>query len=148
MGKRRRFSEREVIETLIRQGVEVRCYRTKSRITLVTVGLLEREHLTELALGGADGPSNCAYSLKSAHAEVTNGSAATSAGSSKQRIAKTKRLVKSVALHAAIMSGEAERPVSRMRGRDFPKRQRSFGKSAGFRKLPPDYYTSIKRNEP
>lgn len=89
---RRRFSEREVIATLIHQGVEVRCYRTKEPITLESVKRLEREHVHEVGLGGADEPENCRYSLSEAHAIVTNGTKATSAGSSKHKVAKDRRL--------------------------------------------------------
>lgn len=85
---RKRFSEREVIATLIHQGTEVRCYRTAERVTLANLDQVEREHLTEIAIGGADTPANCAYSLRQAHAVVTNGTKATTAGSSKNRIAK------------------------------------------------------------
>lgn len=89
---RRRFSERDVIATLIHQGIAVTCYRTKQMIDLESVKRLEREHLTEVALGGADEPGNCRYSLKEAHAIVTNGTKATTAGSSKHKVAKDRRL--------------------------------------------------------
>lgn len=89
---RRRFSEREVIATLIHQGIAVTCYRTKQMIDLESVKRLEREHLNEVALGGADAPDNCRYSLKEAHAVVTNGTKATTAGSSKHKVAKDRRL--------------------------------------------------------
>lgn len=87
---RHRFTERQVIEALIRTGHEIRCYRTKSVITLETVGRLEREHVTPLKLGGADDPTNAAYSLKEAHAIQTNGTPATSAGSDQNMIAKAR----------------------------------------------------------
>lgn len=90
---RKRFTERQVIETLIRTGHEIRCYRTKTVITLETVGLLEREHPTPLALGGVDGPANAAYSLSEAHSVQTNGTPATSYGSDKHAIAKVRRLL-------------------------------------------------------
>ena len=64
---RKRFTEREVIEALIRTGHEIRCFRTKEIITLETVKRLEREHPTPLKLGGADDPTNAAYSLSEAH---------------------------------------------------------------------------------
>lgn len=89
---RRRFTERQVIAALIHQGVPVVCYRTGERITLENVMRLEREHLHDLALGGSDTPDNCRYSLKEAHAIATNGTKATTAGSSKHRIAKAKRM--------------------------------------------------------
>lgn len=64
---RKRFTERQVIEALIRTGHEIRCYRTKEVITLETVKRLEREHVTPLKFGGADDPTNAAYSLGDAH---------------------------------------------------------------------------------
>lgn len=87
---RRRFTERQVIATLIHQGVEIRCHRTGELITLDNVNQLEREHLHEVGLGGPDEPGNCRYSLKAAHKVVTHGTPATWAGSSRHRIAKTK----------------------------------------------------------
>lgn len=89
---RKRFSERQVIEALIRTGHRIYCFRSKEPITLETVGLLEREHVTPLALGGADDPSNAAYSLKAAHKVQTNGTKATSYGSDRHAIAKVRRL--------------------------------------------------------
>lgn len=111
---RKRFSERQVIEALIRTGHRIYCFRSKELITLETVGLLEREHVTPLALGGADDPSNAAYSLKAAHKVQTNGTKATSYGSDKHAIAKTKRIIKRRAsiekthgFLAALAAGEA-----------------------------------------
>lgn len=87
---RRRFSEKDVIRTLLHQGVEIRDYRTGEPITLQNVDRIEREHLHEIALGGPDDPANCRYSLSESHGIVTNGTPATTAGSSKNRIAKAR----------------------------------------------------------
>lgn len=87
---RRRFSEREVISVLLHQGIKITCFRTGEEFTLANVDQVEREHLHEHALGGPDIPANCRYSLKAAHSIITNGTPATSAGSSKHRIAKTR----------------------------------------------------------
>lgn len=96
---RKRFTEREVIETLAWQGVFVTCFRCKKPFyeqqgdgCLYRVLDPEREHLLEIALDGADKPFNCRYSCSGCHAIITNGTKATSAGSSKQRIAKVRRL--------------------------------------------------------
>lgn len=97
---RKRFTERQVIAALIHQGVPVVCYRTGEKITLENVMRLEREHLVELGLVAKedrpkyDTPEYCRYSLKEAHAIVTNGNGATTAGSSKHKIAKAVRLEK------------------------------------------------------
>lgn len=105
--RRKRFSERDVIATLINQGMVVRCFRcvepfitvAYSDLGLATelwnrhhVSNIEREHVHEIALGGKDEPENCRYSCRWSHSQITNGTKATSAGSSKQRIAKVKRL--------------------------------------------------------
>ncbi len=100
---RKRFSEREVIETLAWQGVFVCCHRCgkpffqplnpgPQNIGMAHLLKPEREHLHEYNLGGADKPYNCRYSCSECHSKITNGTKATSAGSSKQRIAKVKRL--------------------------------------------------------
>lgn len=85
---RRRFTEALVIETLYLRGVEVTCFRCGQ--PLRPTQKIEREHIVEIALGGADEPSNCAYSHKDCHHVVTNGSPSTTAGSSKNRIAKSR----------------------------------------------------------
>ena len=89
---RRQFGQKDTIRTLLHQGVEIRCFRTKEPVTLDNVHLVEKEHLHERELGGPDEPGNCRFSLKAAHKIVTNGTKATSAGSSKHRIAKAKRI--------------------------------------------------------
>jgi hypothetical protein len=91
------FSERKVIETLIRRGAVIPCYRCRAAFTLEDVPFIEREHLVEIALGGDNTPENAAYShgqrsAQRCHGIVTNGNGATSAGSSKHRIAKTNRI--------------------------------------------------------
>lgn len=113
---RRRFKEREVIEALIRTGHEIRCYRTKSIITLETVNQLEREHPIPRALGGKDDPTNAAYSLSEAHKKQTNGTKATSYGSDKHAIAKTKRLQKPKKPPGTFPKGR------KMQSRPWPKR--------------------------
>src|SRR5262245_54724905 len=85
---RKRFTERQALECAIQQGAVIPCYRCKTPFTVETVRTAEREHIHEIALGGADTVANCAYSCKACHALVTNGTGATSAGSSKNRAAK------------------------------------------------------------
>lgn len=94
MTTRRRFSEREVIETLIRQGAIITCYRCKLSFFPVDcrTGEVQREHLLEVAIGGGETPTNCVYSHKACHAVITDGTPATTAGSSKQRIAKVRAI--------------------------------------------------------
>lgn len=113
---RRRFTEKEVLETLIHQGVEIRDFRSGEPITLENVAEIEREHLHEIALGGPDDPANCRYSLSKNHHIVTNGTPATTAGSSKNRIAKAtqparieKFQVKKIPLDADLVSEPAGR---------------------------------------
>jgi hypothetical protein len=85
---RRRFTEREVLESLIRQGAVIPCKRCRIAFTLEDIPNIEREHIHEVALGGPDIPGNCAYSHGACHSTVTNGTPATTAGSSRNRIAK------------------------------------------------------------
>jgi len=87
---RKRFTESQVIETLWYSGIRVPCSRCHE--LLGPLHKIEREHILEMALGGEDEPSNCTYSHKACHAVITNGTKATTAGSSKQRIAKVARL--------------------------------------------------------
>lgn len=88
MTTRRRFTERQVLECLVRQGAVIPCLRCKAPFTVETARKAEREHLHEIKLGGADTIDNCAYSHGDCHAIETNGNGATTAGSSKHRIAK------------------------------------------------------------
>lgn len=85
---RRRFTEREILECLIQQGAIIPCYRCRIALTVADAKAAEREHIHEVALDGADTVENCAYSHGPCHAAVTNGLPATTAGSSKNRIAK------------------------------------------------------------
>ncbi len=109
---RKRFNEREVIETLAWQGVVIPCFRCKEPLCYIGTYRLtgdepvmiwpkgdgiQREHLHELGLARdevhrrqLDVPGNCRFSHESCHAVITNGTPATSAGSSKHRIAKTR----------------------------------------------------------
>jgi hypothetical protein len=88
MIKRRRFTEREVLECLVRQGAIIPCKRCRIAFTVEAARTAEREHLVEIGLGGSDTVENCAYSHGDCHAVQTNGLPATTAGSSKNRIAK------------------------------------------------------------
>lgn len=127
--KRKRFSEREVIETLAWQGILVTCFRCRAPFytPAPTGGMfnlsdkIEREHIHEVALGGPDIPKNCRYSCGPCHDKVTNGTKATSAGSSKQRIAKVKRLQN---------PKPSKRPMKstgrKILSRPFPKRPRAI----------------------
>lgn len=91
----------DIIESLLHQGVRIECFRTKARVTLANFRDLEREHLCELGLyktpeekAAHDTPEYWRWSFSEAHARITNGSKATSAGSSKHRVAKAKRMEK------------------------------------------------------
>lgn len=89
---RRRFTEWEVIATLIEQGIVILCFRCKLPLPLPTKkNVVQREHIHEIELGGPDIPANCRFSHYDCHSIVTNGTKATSAGSSKHRIAKARR---------------------------------------------------------
>lgn len=127
---RKRFSEREVIETLAWQGIVVPCFRCKKPLYEVMLMLgeetmvsswdnePEREHLHEIKFGGPDEPGNCRYSHRVCHAIATNGTKATSAGSSKQRIAKVKRL-----RHPRKSKHPMKSSGRKITSRPFPKRK-------------------------
>lgn len=92
MSKRKRLTERQTLAVAIQQGAIIPCYRCRLAFDADTIKTAEREHVHELELGGSDEIENMRYSHKACHAAITNGSGATTAGSSKQRIAKVKRL--------------------------------------------------------
>lgn len=128
---RKRFSEREVLETLAWQGIIATCFRCgkpfftpSTTENLWHVLPMEREHLHEYKLGGDDKPYNCRYSCKECHAKITNGTKATTAGSSKHRIAKTKR----------IAAGGRKRKGPPIKSRGFSKLKQKFPKGRSFQK--------------
>ena len=94
MTSRRQLREQEVLEELIvYQHVTIPCFRCAIAFTEedVRTGNIENEHIHEHALDGPDDPPNRRFSHKvPCHAIVSNGTPATTAGSSKQRIAKTR----------------------------------------------------------
>ncbi len=131
---RKRYSERQVLETLAWQGIFVCCYRCGEPFWIEAgEGCLyrqldpEREHLHEVALDGPDIPANCRYSCSNCHNLITNGTKATSAGSSKQRIAKVKRL----------QNPEASKRPMKSSGRKMPSRpfQKRSKAQAAFERL-------------
>lgn len=87
MTERRRWTLKDRLEILVRQA-----YCPKCGGKLGELKGLEWHHQHELALGGADEPENVVALHKDCHAIVTNGPGATSAGSSKHKIAKARRL--------------------------------------------------------
>jgi 5-methylcytosine-specific restriction endonuclease McrA len=106
---------------LLKQGAKVACPRCDEPMMLGHV--IEREHFHELALGGTDEPENCFYSHQHCHALVTNGSPATSAGSSKHKIAKAKRIAKK-------QRGE-QKLKRKIPSRPFPKRKQAVDEKHG-----------------
>lgn len=93
--RRRAPTPKQVLAALIHQGVKITCYRTGAPITLENLHRVQREHLVELGLFATDAekadrdtPEYWRFSLDDAHGIVTNGSPSTTAGSSKNRIAK------------------------------------------------------------
>lgn len=90
--RRRQFREMEVLATLLMQGAVLPCKRCTVVFSIDDVkgGNVQKEHLHEVALGGEDEPHNCAFSHTDCHKVITGGVPATTAGSSANRIAKTK----------------------------------------------------------
>lgn len=85
---RRRFTEREVLECLIRQGGIIPCRICRVAMKVEDAKSAEREHIHEVGLDGPDTVENCAYSHGECHKGVTHGNGATFAGSSRHRISK------------------------------------------------------------
>ena len=108
------FSERKVIETLLMRHAIIVCYRCHQLFS--EDDEFEREHILEIALGGENTPGNCAYSHKKCHAKITNGTKATTAGSSKHRFAHTRRL------------RNPKKPKGNIRSRGFGKRANPWGR--------------------
>ena len=145
--RRKRFSEREVIETLWHQGVILWCYRCRGPIhpqeitdesgVVRRIFDVQREHIHEVALDGPDIPANCRYSHTDCHKIATDGTRATTAGSSKHRIAKTKphRTEKFVVEKrpmsdalAAVIAADAPRsrwPKRKIPSRKFKKKEKT-----------------------
>lgn len=90
MTPRRKLSLREQLAIMVRQA---RC-ACGCNDKLGLLSETEFHHLHELALGGADAPDNIVAVKSACHNRITNGTKATSAGSSKHVIAKSKRLAR------------------------------------------------------
>ena len=102
--------DQQVLASLIAQGAIIPCFRC--RFALKDTDKIEKEHLHELALGGPDEWGNWRWSHKHCHAIATFGTKATTAGSSKHRIAKAAR----------IAAGGKTRQGRKIPSRPFPKR--------------------------
>jgi hypothetical protein len=114
--KRKRFTESEVLKTLLLQGAVIPCgiCRKAFFVPDVVEGNIHRDHDLALALEGSDKPENCRYVHASpCHSTKTNGSPATSYGSDKHIIAKGKRI-----------RGETKkRPKRKIPSRPFPRKE-------------------------
>lgn len=83
-----KLTHREWVGILLAQGSTILCYRCKEPI--LHAEDCEREHIVEKELGGTDEAKYARISHVGCHAQVTHGTPATWAGSSRHRIAKTK----------------------------------------------------------
>ena len=90
MTTRSRFTERQVIYTLLLQGAVIPCGICRVAIKLGED--VERDHCVPLALDGADTPENSRFAHATCHARKTRGSGATTCGSDIGEISKTRRL--------------------------------------------------------
>ena len=123
---RKRFTEREVLRTLVLQGAKIPCGCSLMPDPFPKCGLfltlddlktpkgVQRDHTTPLALGGPDTPENCGYWRQPCHDCKTDGgkSKATTYGSDRHAIDKTKRL------RGETCAG----PKQKIRSRGFPKK--------------------------
>lgn len=119
---RRRFTERQTLECAIRQGAVIPCFRCKVPFTVETIRDAQREHIHEVALDGPDTVEACRFSHKECHDRVTNGTPATTAGSSQNRLAKTRGTrAEKFAVHKAPLDQPRDkgRPKYRSRVRDI-----------------------------
>lgn len=133
---RRRFTERQTLECAILQGAVIPCFRCKALFTVETIRSAEREHIHEVVLGGPDTVEACAYSHGDCHSVVTNGTPATSAGSSKHKAAKIRpgRTEKFVVNKPPTGTARQERPTKPWASRKIPARANPWPPK-GLRKL-------------
>ncbi len=135
--KRRKFSETDVLRTVqfllwrVSDELNLVCFRCQGPLFLqlrsaesnlvaaIAEDKIEREHYIELSLGGEDEPRNCVYSHATCHNRITNGTKATTAGSSKHKIAKVNR----------ITGKTKNKPKAKIKSRPFPKRIKKDGRS-------------------
>lgn len=110
---RRTPSQSQIIETILLQGGTVPCFRCGVPFTLEDARdkkkRIQREHLHEFELDGPDDPSNWRFSHYDCHDRVTNGAGATTAGSSKHRIAKAERIQREGKVMAMNLTTEEKR---------------------------------------
>jgi hypothetical protein len=91
MSRRKHFSQSQLLDVLIGQGVMIPCGCGCGGI--ITKGSEAiREHLWQLGLGGPDTVKNCQFWLKECSHRKSHGTAATTAGSDTHARAKAKRM--------------------------------------------------------
>lgn len=84
---------------------------------------VEWNHVLAHALGGSDGPENIEAVHKACHAVISDGTKATTAGSTKQIVAKSKRILRK----RAEAAGESKRKArAKIPSRGFPKPPEGF----------------------
>ena len=133
---RRRLTERQVIFVLIEQGVTIPCHQC--RVAFRDGDEIEREHLHALALGGTDTLDNMRFSHKDCHKTETNGTKATTAGSTKHVVAKVKRIAKKNEGRAAPNSLRVTPSTEPPRAREGGSPKRKI-QNRGFPESPPRY---------
>lgn len=132
-----------MIRTCIRQGGVIPCFRCREpfdEFDCSKPGWIEREDVLEVSLGGAQTVENSAYShgqrhpTKPCHGVVTNGTKATTAGSSKHRIYKTKRLERERAGEPKRARDKYKKPIQSRNEFQNPNRPKQKLRSQGFQK--------------
>lgn len=84
---------------------------------------IQWDHVLAYALKGSDGPENIRAVLEDCHTQITNGTKATTAGSTKNVVAKSKRIQKKNEGRAGASSAESPSEPPKARAGGSPKRK-------------------------
>lgn len=118
MSKRKAFTLKQLVE-IYRRYCAAQCAKC---FVMSPVGKMEMDHIHPVGLGGTNEPENIQFLCPNCHDLKTNGTKATSYGSDKHEIAKTKRIVKRLAK----LKKEREEEQKNKRAKQTPKSSRKI----------------------
>lgn len=127
MKPRRRLNLTDKVEILAIQAICPKCDKPLGQVKGI-----DWHHPNELEISGDDSNANRVAMHHDCHAIVTNGTKATSAGSSKHKVAKVRRLVSAQGTHLLKMANkmrQEEREETKYRRRFPSQRFRRHSKS-------------------